>query len=152
MAIKKRPGKPVVTHATRQAVFDGFDERAIKKPVQSIAKPVKVSVDLEQLFAKAIANDADEIVVRIAQYDQNLDPANYQAIVRFSDRTRAWASAVHEKPHIAFVDALMKAGEMPGPTMKERVNVKTSDDTARVLRGGAERTIKRPPVRLRKGT
>jgi hypothetical protein len=152
MAIKKRPAKPKVSDKLRGVDLDLFNRAPAQ---QSIASPtVKVTIDLEKLFADAVANDADEIVVRIAQYTPELDPASYQAIVRFSDRTRAWACVAHKDPHIAFVDAMLQAGKMPRPTMKKRMekHVKPSQDTTGILRVGSDSGIKRVKGRIRKGT
>lgn len=139
MTIKKRPIKP---KGLRGADGDLFKQA--EKPLQSIAaKTITLTVPLDKLFERALANDMEEIVVRISQYGPELQPETFQAIVRFSDARRPWAVAVEKTAHIAFIQALTLACDMPGPTFQQRAKPNgASKDAAGILR-------KRPKPRIK---
>lgn len=139
MAIKKRSAPPPQTAATRWAEFDGYN-----KQVESTATIDCSALDLERLIRKAVNNDADEILVRIAQYNPNLEPANFQAIVRFSNRNRAWATVVHRDAFQALAQAIMQASKMkPEITTKQDTNVRP-DKSAGVLHDSASGRKQKP--------
>ena len=53
------------------------------------------------------ANGADEILVRVSSYGPDrITPSQYQAIVRYRDRTEVWGVGVHADSETALLKAL----------------------------------------------
>ena len=129
MAIKKRIAPPPQNQTTMWAKFEGFD-----KQTKSSATIDCSDKQIEEWLRAAIADDADEFVVRIAQYTPDLEPANFQAIVRFSNRSRLWASAVHDDPYQAMAQALKAAAGMRNHNIDAQVDnhVKPTQDKPRL--------------------
>ena len=70
--------------------------------------------DLAQMLNAQFADGADEILVRVSRYQNDVrTPAEYQAIVRFHNRLRPWGVGVHASAETALRIALGDPSAMP---------------------------------------
>ena len=110
MAIKRRAKPPKKSDKLRGVDESLFDEASTDDDAIDCS-----SIDLTDLLNTVIERGADEVLLRIATYDHDLEPVKFQAIVRFANRNRQWACVVGTDPATALVKALEQAVTLPNP-------------------------------------
>lgn len=74
--------------------------------------------ELNKRFGSLASEEVDEVVVRVSQYATTggvQTPSQWQAIVRFRDRTKSWGVAVQRTPGDAVLGAFRAAHALTPP-------------------------------------
>ncbi|AIT13265.1 hypothetical protein DSS3P1_30 [Ruegeria phage DSS3-P1] len=87
--------------------------------------------DLNDNAAWPFGDGADEIVIRVCRYEDDLrTPASFQAIVRGQDRTRVWGIGIRRTP-VASLAAAIESFFTPNAGDRDNAAISTDELAAR---------------------